>query len=264
MGDRVSGDQMNCGHALQQETVIVGELRSHTGRGSIFALRETLRFAQSDKRRSGKRWIVATVLMFCGVLSARGDRIDDLVKQLGSTNDEKRADAADALTHIGGSRVEKRFREMLASSSPEKRQVAVIGLLQVSDAAEDLERAHALLKDDNSIVRWSAVTALQTSGRVEAIPWLEEVEKSDKTDSVREAATEALGKLRSSIQWLRSLPAAEKQARQLKKPILAYFFLRDSEYCQKLEEGVLADKSVIDVAEEFVCVWIDAAKQGDD
>jgi periplasmic divalent cation tolerance protein len=214
--------------------------------------------------RSSMAKVTVALLLFASVGTARADRVDDLVKQLGSTNDEERANAADALTHIGGERVEKQFREMLGSSSPEKRQVAVTGLLQVSDAEEDLERAHAALKDDNSVVRWSAVVALQSSGRAEVIPWLEEVEKSEQTESVREAATDALGKLRSSIQWLRSLPDAEKQARQLKKPILVYFFLRDSEYCQKLEEGLLADKTVVDVAEEFVCVRIDAAKQGDD
>jgi periplasmic divalent cation tolerance protein len=214
--------------------------------------------------RSSIAKVAVVLLLLASVGTVRADRVDDLVKQLGSTNDEERADAADALTHIGGERVEKQFREMLGSSSPEKRQVAVTGLLQVSDAEEDLERAHAALKDDNSVVRWSAVVALQSSGRPEVIPWLEEVEKSEQTESVREAATDALGKLRSSIQWLRSLPDAEKQARQLKKPILAYFFLRDSEYCQKLEEGLLADKTVVDVAEEFVCVRIDAAKQGDD
>jgi periplasmic divalent cation tolerance protein len=214
--------------------------------------------------RSSIAKVAVVLLLLASVGTVRADRVDDLVKQLGSTNDEERADAADALTHIGGERVEKQFREMLGSSSPEKRQVAVTGLLQVSDAEEDLERAHAALKDDNSVVRWSAVVALQSSGRAEVIPWLEEVEKSEQTESVREAATDALGKLRSSIQWLRSLPDAEKQARQLKKPILVYFFLRDSEYCQKLEEGLLADKTVVDVAEEFVCVRIDAAKQGDD
>ena len=153
---------------------------------------------------------------------------------------------------------------MLKSSSPERRQVAVVGLLQVSDADEDLERAHACLKDENSVVRWSAVLALQNSGRGEAIPWLEAVGKSDPVDSVREAATEAVGKLRLGIRWMRSLPDAEKQARQLKKPILVYVFLRDSEYCQKLEEGVLADKAVVSVAEEFVCVRIDAARQADE
>ncbi len=209
-------------------------------------------------------FVALMTFLSLGVVTVRADRIDDLVTRLGSTNDEERADAADALTHIGGPRVEKQFREMLTSSSPEKRQEAITGLLQVSDSAEDLERAHAALKDENSIVRWSAVTALQQSGRPEAIPWLEEVEKSDSTESVREAATEALGKLRSGIHWLRSLPEAQKDAKRLKKPILAYFFLRDSEYCQKLEEGLLADKTVIDVAEEFVCVRIDAAKDGDE
>src|ERR1041385_6545007 len=208
---------------------------------------------------------VATVfLLFASVGIARADRIDDLVKQLGSTNEEDRAEAADTLARVGGSRVEKEFRDMLKSSSPERRQVAVVGLLQVSDADEDLERVHACLKDENSVVRWSAVLALQNSGRGEAIPWLEEVGKSDQADSVREAANEALGKLRSSIRWMMSLPDAEKQARQLKKPILAYVFLRDSEYCQKLEEGVLADKAAVSVAEEFVCVRIDAARQADE
>ena len=108
---------------------------------------------------------------------ARADRIDDLVKQIGSTNDEERAEAADTLARIGGSRVEKQFREMLASTNPERRQMAVVGLLQISGADEDLERVHAALKDENSTVRWSAVIALQQSGRTNAIPWLEEIGK---------------------------------------------------------------------------------------
>jgi periplasmic divalent cation tolerance protein len=216
------------------------------------------------------RWItlsvakVAVMVLLASASVTKADRVDDLVKQLGTTNEEDRAEAADTLTRIGGPRVEKEFREMLKSPSPERRQVAVVGLLQVSESTEDLERVHACLKDDNSEVRWSAVLALQSSGRAEVIPWLEEVGKSDQADSVREAASEAVGKLRTGIQWMRSLTDAEKQARQLKKPILAYFSLRDSDYCQKLEEGVLADKSVIDVAEEFVCVRVDAARQADE
>ena len=204
--------------------------------------------------------LLLCLLMFGLASSARADRVDDLIRQIGSTNDEERAEAADALTHIGGDRVEKQFRDMLASSNPERRQMAVVGLLQVSDADEDVERVHAALKDDNSTVRWSAVVALQQSGRADAIPWLEEVAKSDSSDSVKEVATEAVAKLRSSIPWLRSLADAQKQARQLNKPILAYFFVRGSEFCQQLEEGVLADKSVVDAAQEFVCVRVDAAR----
>ena len=210
--------------------------------------------------RSSVAKVAAALLLLAFAVTAQADQVDDLVKQLGSTNEEDRAEAADSLTHIGGPRVEKEFREMLTSSSPERRQVAVVGLLQVSDADEDVARVRACLKDENSVVRWSAVLALQNSGRAEAIPWLEEVEKADPADSVREAATEALGKLRSGVHWLRSLSDAEKKARQLKNPVLAYFFLRDSEYCQKMEEGVLADKAVAAKAEEFVCVRIDASK----
>ncbi len=146
------------------------------------------------------------------------DQVDDLIKQLGSTNDEDRAEAADALAHVGGTRVEKQFREMLTSPSPERRQVAVMGLLQVSDADEDLQRVRACLKDENSVVRWSAVLAFQNSGRTEAVPWLEEVEKSDTADSVREAATEALSKLRSGIHWVRSLSEAKERGAAIEEP----------------------------------------------
>jgi periplasmic divalent cation tolerance protein len=214
--------------------------------------------------RSSVAKVAAAFLLLASVSVARADQVDDLIKQLGSTNDEERAEAADALTHVGGARVEKQFREMLTSSSVERRQVAVVGLLQVSNSDEDLERVHGCLKDENSVVRWSAVLALQNSGRAEAIPWLEEVEKSDAADSVREAATGALTKLRTGIRWVRTLSEAKEKARQLKNPILAYFFLRDSDYCQKLEEGVLADKAVMAALEEFVCVRIDAGRDADE
>jgi TolA-binding protein len=186
------------------------------------------------------------------------------VKQIGSTNEEERAEATDALARIGGARAEKQFREMLASSNPERRQMAVVGLLQVSDADDNLERVHAALKDEDSTVRWSAVVALQQSGRTNAIPWLEELGKSDTSDSVREAVTEALAKLWSGIPWLQSISDAEKQARRLHKPVLAYFFVAGSEFCQQFEEGVLADKAVVDAAQEFVCVRVDAGGHVDD
>jgi periplasmic divalent cation tolerance protein len=180
-----------------------------------------------------RRSVLALALM---ALPCRADVFDDWVKQLGSTNDEARADASD---------------------NPERRQMAVVGLLQVSDADEDLERVRARLKDDNSTVRWSAAVALGQSGRQEAIPWLQEVAG---TNEVGEAATEAIAKLQASIHWLRSLPEALKEARQLKKPVLAYFGLRGDALSQQYEEGVLADKAVVDAAQEFVCMRLDAGE----
>ena len=219
---------------------------------------EALHFVQGDRLFV----LIAMLVLFPFV--CRADRIDDLVKQLGSTNDEARVEAAERLAQIGGARIEKQFREMLGSGSAERRQMAVVGLLQVSDSAEDLERVRERLKDDDSTVRWSAALALGQSGRGEAIPWLEEAAKSDASDSVKEAATEAATKLRSRINWLRSLPDALKKARESKKAVFAYFFVRGSEFCQQFEEGVLTDKAVVDAAQEFVCVRLDAGRQLDD
>lgn len=211
--------------------------------------------------RSSVAKLVVVAGLALSVAGAKAGQFEDLVKQLGSTNEEDRAEAAESLTQIGGSRAQKQFREMIASSNPERRQMAAVGLLQVSEEDEDFERVHKCLKDENSTVRWSAVVALGQSGRSEAIPWLEETAKSDDSDSVREAAGEAVTKLRASPQWVRTLPDALKQGRELKKPVLVYFFLRDSEFCQKIEEGLFTDRAVLDEAEKFVCVRVNAATE---
>ena len=211
------------------------------------------------------QWIRRSVLALA-LLAApcRADVFDNWVKQLGSTNEETRAEAAEHIAQMGGARAEKQFREMIASDNPERRQMAVVGLLQVSDALEDLERVQARLKDDSSTVRWSAALALGQCGRQEVIPWLQAAATNDANDEVREAATEGVTKLQLSIAWQRSLPDALKKARELKKPVLAYFFLRSEKLCQQYEDGVLADKSVVDAAQEFICVRLDAGKQADE
>jgi periplasmic divalent cation tolerance protein len=201
------------------------------------------------------QWIRRSVLALALIaVPCRAGQFDDWVQQLGSTNEETRAEAAEHIAQAGGPRAEKQFREMLASESPERRQMAVVGLLQVSDSDTNLELVKARLKDDNSTVRWSAVIALGQTGRHEVIPWLQEVAG---TNEVGEAATEAIAKLQASIHWLRSLPDALKRARELKKPVLAYFGLRGETLSTQFEEGVLADKSVVDAAQEFVCVRLD-------
>lgn len=77
--------------------------------------------------------------------------------------------------------------------------MAVIGLLQVSDAEEDLNRVKEKLSDENSTVRWSAALALGQSGWTNAVPVLEVSAKKDKSADVREAAGEALKKLRAKL-----------------------------------------------------------------
>ncbi len=213
-------------------------------------------------RKSVKKLAVIAAMALC-VSTARADRFDDLVKQLGSTNDEERAEAADQLAAVGGSRAMEQFRKMIKSDNPEQRQMAVVGLLQISSADEDLERVHARLKDDNSTVRWSASVALGQSGRAEAVPWLRDAAKSDGSDSVKEAANEAAEKLQLMPRWAGTLPDAFKQARALNKPVLAYFFVRDSDFCRKLEEGLFSDRAVLDEAEKFICVRVNAGEDTD-
>ncbi len=212
------------------------------------------------------QWICRSVVMLALVtLPCRADVFDEWAKQLGSTNEETRAEAAERITQIGGARAEKLFRDMLGSDNPERRQMAVVGLLQVSDSLEDVGRVRTRLKDDNSTVRWSAAVALGQAARPEAIPWLQEASTNDANEEVREAATEAATRLQSSILWLRSLPEALKKARELKKPVLAYFGLRGETLSQQYEDGVLADKAIVDAAQEFVCVRIglDEARKHD-
>lgn len=201
------------------------------------------------------KWIASSVAALLLVtVPCRGDGFDSLVKQLGSTNDETRADAASKIAQIGGPRAEKQFRSMLESDSPERRQMAVVGLLQVSDTPEDIERVHARLQDDSSIVRWSAAVALGQSGQVAVVPWLQEVAQNDKNEEVREAATAAINRVQSTIRWERVLPRASA------KPVLVYFFMRSSDLCQQFEDGVLTDKSVAEASRNFICVRLDVSK----
>lgn len=142
------------------------------------------------------RWLrTALGIFLITALACRADDFDDL----GSTNEEIRAEAAGKIAQTGGLRAVQTFREMLNSGSSERRQMAVIGLLQVSDAEEDLNRVKEKLSDENSTVRWSAALALGQSGWTNAVPVLEVSAKKDKSADVREAAGEALKKLRAKL-----------------------------------------------------------------
>lgn len=202
--------------------------------------------------------VLAVGLCWVGVGALRADEVDELAAKLGAGDPEVRAEAADQLTALGGPRVEGLFREMLASTNPERRQLAAVGLLQVNDTDENLQAVRPLLADNNSIVRWSAVLALGESGRVLALPWVQEAASQDSSVSVREAAAEAVTKLQAVIPWSRSLAKGLEEAGRRNQPVLVYFHLRGSDYCRRFDRGVLRDAEVVDAAQRFVPVWIDA------
>jgi periplasmic divalent cation tolerance protein len=211
------------------------------------------------------KWLrqsVAVVAVLAASLTTGwAGRVDELLAQLHSSNAEVRAEAAGRLAEIGGERVEQQFRRMLASDNAEQRQMAVVGLLQVSEATEDLARVRARLQDADATVRWSAAMALGQCGWPEAIPWLTAVAKADAAETVREAATEAVAHLTAGVRWVRTLPVALQQAKRAQQPVLVYFFVRGTELCQQFEEGVLAEPDVVTATREFVCTRVNAGRQ---
>lgn len=211
------------------------------------------------------KWLRATVtaLALVCVGSALGaDAIDEAIQQLRTGDAMARADAAERLAQLGGERAANQFREMTASSNPEARQIGVSGLLRVSDAAADLELVRNRLREDTeTLVRWSAALALGQSQRQEALPWLEEAARSDRSDIVREMAAEAAATLRGRIAWGGSLPEALKESRASRRLVLAYFSVPESAYCRQFEAGTLSQPEVVGRAREFVCVRVDATAQ---
>ncbi len=211
------------------------------------------------------RWLrgaVAGMVLWAGLAGqVRADATDDWIAKLGDADEEVRVEAAEKLSQAGGPKVEAQFRRLVASTNPEHRQVGVVGLLKVSDADEDMERVRKCLADESATVRWTAALTLGRSGWVEAAPWLSGLATNDAAESVREIAAEGAALLQAGVAWRRTLPAALQQAKELRKPVLAYFHVRGSEYCEKLASTVLADKEVVNASQEFVCVRIDAVRQ---
>ena len=203
------------------------------------------------------KWLASSfvaLVLATGACRAGDDAFEFFVGQLRSRHEEERAEAAARIAQAGGPRAEQQFREMLSAKNPEYRQMAVIGLLQVSDAEEDCARVLARVRDGNATVRWSAVLALGQAGWTNAVPVLVAASINDISEEVREAAGEAVKKVQAGIAWERSWP------KKSERPVLAYFFVRGAEPCRQFEEGVLADTNVVAMTREFVCVRFDVAK----
>jgi len=162
--------------------------------------------------RNYMKWLTTAVAVLVLAVTARADRVDELISSLGSTDEVVRAEAADELTQRGGPRVVEKFRAMLASNSAEQRQMAVAGLLQVSATDADVDLVRERLKDEDSSVRWTAVLALAGTGRTEVIPWLRELAQNDPAESVREAAAEAAARLSKVLDKAVSVREARRQA----------------------------------------------------
>jgi len=130
---------------------------------------------------------------------------------------------------------------------------------------KDLARkASPLLRDKNWEVRWAAAFALGRSNDRRALHLLAPVARSDPyreskggSYPVREEARRAIRRLNSVIGWRTDPEKALADARGAGKPVLLYFRQTGSRLCGPLEKEIFTDDKMIDLAQRYVCVWLD-------
>ena len=79
------------------------------------------------------RWLAAGLATLTVTVTARGDLVDDLLQRLQSTNEEVRAEAADALARVGGPRAAQEFRAMIAADNPDAAARVRLTILYTAD-----------------------------------------------------------------------------------------------------------------------------------
>ena len=60
------------------------------------------------------------------------------------------------------------------------------------------------------------------------------------------------------VDFVRSFPEALIEASQTGKPLLVFFSTPECIYCQQMQQEAFCDRQVIRLAEEFICVQIEA------
>ncbi|MCX7886631.1 MAG: divalent cation tolerance protein CutA [Verrucomicrobiae bacterium] len=206
--------------------------------------------------------VVGAIVLCCAVRTAGADAVDEAIQQLRDGNAVARSEAAERLAQLGGERAAQKFREMIASRDAEQRQIGVCGLLRVSVDGADLELVGRRLREDpDAQVRWSAALALGQSGEAQAVRWLDDAARWDRSEMVREMAAEAAAKLRGAIPWRADLRAALKEAQSARRPVLVYFAALGATCCRQFEATTLSQPDVVWRAREFVCVRVDVTAE---
>jgi tetratricopeptide (TPR) repeat protein len=167
-----------------------------------------------------------------------------------------------ALSRLGGTEVEKLFKDGLKATSPDLRRISALGIGMLGQA--DLEGLLPLLKDKSWEVRWSAAFALGRCGDRRALPDLGQVSRNDGyydsksgTYPVRQAALKAIDRLNAVIGWRTDLKRALSLSRSDGRPLLIYFRKSGSDLCGKFERKIFTEEKIIDAAQRFIPVWLD-------
>ncbi len=190
--------------------------------------------------------------------------IEPLTKLMHNEDKVMRFSAAKALGIIGTERAVKELLKSAHSSNPEQKQIAIIAL-GMTGYDRNFDFLVSNLKDDNWQTRWATVISLGMLGQKRAIPYLKEffndshfLSSTTQRYPIRETARAAVKSILSSINWHKPLSKGLKIARVQKKPLLVYFHIYQNEWCEKMEDWTLKDETIVSLAENFVCVKVNA------
>ncbi len=189
--------------------------------------------------------------------------IEPLTKLMHNEDKIMRFSAAKALGIIGTERAVEELLKSARSSNPEQKQIAIIAL-GMTGYDRNFDFLVSNLRDDDWQTRWATVISLGMLGQKRAIPYLKElfndshVLSSTQRYPIRESARAAVKSILSSVNWHKPLSKGLKIAQVQKKPLLVYFYIYQNEWCEKMEDWTLKDEAIVDLAENFVCVKVNA------
>lgn len=162
--------------------------------------------------------------------------------------------SVEALSQIGGGKVEELFRGLCSSLSIESRRLGAIGLGQIGCGDASFDLLVKMMKDENWQVRWASVYALGALGDFRAKDVLGSIEQNDTNEEVRKAASFSLRRLTQSIRWYYNLQEVQEISKSESRKILILFFIPSSVPCKMLVRQILSQPEMVELSRKFYCV----------
>jgi len=193
-----------------------------------------------------------------GTVNGTTKDLSQLQNELRNASMFVRHNAAEELTKIGGSQVEKIFTQLVSRGGVENKRLGLIGLATI---APEKSVAHFSrhLEDPSNEVRWAAVYGLGKSGDPIWLKSLKEITKNDpfylKVQDrypVRQAAKQALRQIKESPLWMLSYEKAHQLALQEKKPLILFWTIPSEPWSVKMLEKSFFHPKFAQLKKKFI------------
>lgn len=178
--------------------------------------------------------------------------VDALARRTGDRSIIVRHAAAQALSRIGGRRVEEIFTEMAGSGSVERRRLGVIGLGLIGCSDAGFEVVLKASGDESRDVRWASAFALGQLGDERGYDRLQSLAQDDKSE-VRRAAQIGLARRERTIRWRHVLDEALELSRMDARPVVAVFILASTKPCKMMLE-FFEQSEIVELSRRLHCV----------